>query len=91
MKEKRQKPPLGVAQSRVLRTRILYKLYIKYNINSIYGNKGYVFFFGSSIATVAQRVHLFIQNRKPGAQGQIRVQWLWQQKRFRVQGVRRKA
>jgi hypothetical protein len=55
------------------------------------GKKEYVFFFGSSVATVAQRVHLFIQNRKPGAQGQIRVQWPCQQKRFRVQGVRRKA
>jgi hypothetical protein len=60
MKEKRQKSPLGVAQSRVLRTRILYCLYIIYSINSIYRSKGDVFFSGSSIATVAQRVHLFI-------------------------------
>ena len=48
-------------------------------------------FFGPSIASVAQRVHLFIQNREPGVQGQTRVQWLCQQKRFRVQGVRRKV
>jgi hypothetical protein len=32
---------------------------MKYSIDSIYRNEGYVFFFGLSIATVAQRVHLY--------------------------------
>ena len=28
-----------------------------------------MFFFGPSVGTVAQRVHLFIQNQEPGPQG----------------------
>jgi hypothetical protein len=60
MKERRNQSPLGVAQRRVLRTRILCCLGIIYSIDSIYRNKGDVFFFRSSIGTVAQRVHLFI-------------------------------